>query len=140
VLLLGVFEEKFICNNVAGYNYLCKTMFVKKRYQKLVASLFVLLMFAISFVQLSHWHVTKPAGSGVLIKINTENDAAIFHQIKDAVCFICDYHFIKDADHTIATPHTISPVFFTLVTISLITQKLSAPHFGLENRGPPSFI
>jgi hypothetical protein len=115
-------------------------MFVTKRYQELIASFFVVLMFTISFVQLSHWHVTKPAGSAVLKKINPENDATILHQEKGAACLICNYHFTKDADHTFATLYTLLPVFFPLVTISRIPQKISAPHIDLENRGPPSFI
>ncbi len=114
-------------------------MLVKRRYKKLAAVVFLLQMLAVSFIQLSHVHITK-SGGGVIIKITGENDTPILYQQKEAKCFTCDYQFVKDADHSLAVLQTASPVFFTLDNTILAQQKLSAPQHTIENRGPPSAI
>ncbi len=108
-------------------------------YKKAAAALLLVVLLLITFVQLTHSHVTKPSFAEQLKKAVTINETVAI-QSNDANCFICDYQLTKDADN-----------FFGCATAAAVNNFLSADdtyiipallqdltHF--ETRGPPSFF
>lgn len=93
----------------------------------------MLVLFAVSFFQLSHSH------SSVLVAAG-KNKAPGFYcdnHTSNSTCFICDYQLIKDADNSYATYNIINIAgLYTPATVNY-TFILQSIYPVFETRGPP---
>jgi hypothetical protein len=110
-------------------------------FKKITATFLLLVLFAVTVIQVSHSHVSSNA-------ITRHEKAflkkSILPEYKSAAaeskCFICEYQLTRDADASYfvaAVNASIQYYLSNAATYSFVSQKINS---CFETRGPPALV
>ena len=99
----------------------------------------LLVLFAVTTVQLCHYHPQKKLLAAQKENCTKKAGFADVHQaFADNRCFICEYQLTKDADDSHATFNIYCPIEFNSFVAVAYTYACTSVYTAFETRGPPT--
>ncbi|MGG9960269.1 hypothetical protein [Ferruginibacter sp. SUN106] len=107
-------------------------------FKKLTAALLLLLLSAVTIIQVSHSHASSPSST------HQENSLAkrsglpgYFHSTAESKCFICEYQLTKDVDVFSTAINFVAPLRYQPAAAAYYSFTFQNSYSFFETRGPP---
>ena len=106
--------------------------------KKIKASFLLLVLFAVTVIQVSHSHTGTAGNRQEKVFIQKTGLPAYATSTAESKCFICEYQLAKDADASFFVAAIISSVTFQIKNAAYYTFELQHYHPFSVTRGPPA--
>ena len=110
-------------------------------YKQLTAVLLLLVLFAVTVIQLSHSHASVSSSATQKKTIVKKSGLpGYYNAAAESRCFICEYQLTRDADNNYEVFNIQSPFQYPVSIAELYSFIYPGTYSFIETRGPPSII